>query len=185
MPLDTLLILDLDDTLIHGERTPTGAPVLLTIPGMPFPYLYARPHCQAFLQAAAEQYTLGVWTAAVGMYAQAVVTALFSDPAVLHCIYDRTRCTVRPVDGSSPMIIKPLTKITGFPLAHMLILDDTPATYQQNYGNALPIPPWHGDSTDDALVRLLPFLAYLATVPDVRVVEKRDWWQNTTPRRTP
>ena len=45
---------------------------------------------------------------------------------------------------SSPLIIKRLKNI-NYPLKLTLIVDDTPETYSENYGNAIPISSWEGE----------------------------------------
>lgn len=73
--------------------------------------------------------------------------------------------------------IKNLKKIKkkGFRLEHTLMLDDTPHTYQNNFGNAIRIDTFAGEDSDVELLYLLPYLESLGDHPNVRRVEKRGW----------
>ena len=46
---------------------------------------------------------------------------------------------------------------------------------ERNYGNAVYVKPFLGDSDDDELPRLAAYLRTLITVDDVRQIEKRGW----------
>lgn len=57
----------------------------------------------------------------------------------------------------------------------MLLVDDTPFKAQQNYGNAIYIAEYLGQSHDAELPLLLRYLLSLRDAPTVRPIEKRDW----------
>ena len=78
MPSRTkLIILDLDETLIHA--VPKGTSELSHITqGLPYHefsefYIFERPNLEEFLRILAEDYRLAVWTAAQKEYATFVV----------------------------------------------------------------------------------------------------------------
>jgi RNA polymerase II subunit A small phosphatase-like protein len=60
----------------------------------------------------------------------------------------------------------------------VLIVDDTPAKLAFNYGNAVYIKPFLGSPADRELLKLMQYLPALKALPDVRMVEKRGWWNN-------
>ena len=60
-------------------------------------------------------------------------------------------------------------------LDKVLIIDNTPATYEANYGNAVRVCDYTGDLTDDELPRLSGFLHTLGPLESVRKIEKRSW----------
>jgi RNA polymerase II subunit A small phosphatase-like protein len=66
-------------------------------------------------------------------------------------------------------------KRKGFDLSRVLIVDDTPSTWQRNYGNAVHIESYWGSRIDDHLLHLLTYLEYLGHESDVRKVDKRRW----------
>ncbi len=66
-------------------------------------------------------------------------------------------------------------KRRGYDLQQVLIVDDTPSTWQRNYGNAVHIESYWGSRVDDHLLHLLTYLEYLGTQADVRKLDKRRW----------
>ena len=73
--------------------------------------------------------------------------------------------------------VKDLRKVKrlGYRLERVLIADDTPLKVHRHYGNAIYIPPFFGDPTDEVLPRLGRFLISLRDEPNVRTLEKRGW----------
>lgn len=171
----TLLILDLDETLVYAGGT--------DLPRADFevgPYRVAkRPFVGDFLQAVAAWYDLAVWTSAGADYAAGIVAAVFGDLLPrLKFVWCRDRCT-RQYDPDTLQYCetKRLQKLKrlGYRLEGVLVVDDSPEKHRQNYGNLVRVTPFLGDPADDELRRLLPFLERLKDVPDVRAVEKRGW----------
>lgn len=79
--------------------------------------------------------------------------------APLYCfdlarVLTRTRC-------------KDLSQL-GRPIADTIILDNSPASYIFHPHNAVPVSSWFNDPHDAELTDLVPFLADLTMVPDVR-----------------
>lgn len=66
-------------------------------------------------------------------------------------------------------------KRRGYDLKQVLIVDDTPSTWQRNYGNAIHIESYWGSRIDDHLLHLLTYLEYIGHERDVRAVDKRRW----------
>lgn len=58
----------------------------------------------------------------------------------------------------------------GRPIADTIILDNSPASYIFHPNNAVPVSSWFNDPHDAELTDLIPFLADLTSVPDVRGV---------------
>lgn len=56
----------------------------------------------------------------------------------------------------------------GRPIADTIILDNSPASYIFHPNNAVPVSSWFNDPHDAELTDLIPFLADLTSVPDVR-----------------
>jgi RNA polymerase II subunit A small phosphatase-like protein len=65
--------------------------------------------------------------------------------------------------------VKDLSQL-GRPIADTLILDNSPACYMFHPNNAVPVSSWFNDPHDTELTDLVPFLADLAGVDDVRGV---------------
>ncbi|MGI4870265.1 MAG: NIF family HAD-type phosphatase [Janthinobacterium lividum] len=181
-----LLILDLDETLLHAsaEKLPQECDYQV------FNYfIYKRPGLDTFLTTCARHFELAVWSSASNDYVSQVVSALFPPEIPLRFVWSRSRCTpfllaVQDEHGfynldysSSYEYAKRLKKVRrgGFTLQKMLIVDDTPAKVLHNYGNAIYIKPFYGDPADTELDKLGNYLLELKDVENVRTIEKRNW----------
>ena len=56
----------------------------------------------------------------------------------------------------------------GRPIGDTIILDNSPASYIFHPNNAVPVSSWFNDPHDAELTALIPFLADLPSVPDIR-----------------
>lgn len=170
-----LLILDLDETLVHATRHALDyAPITEVGPYA----LYLRPGVHDFLAHVARHFRLAVWTSSSSTYAQAVVTRLFDDVSALEFVWSRERCTPRRDFEKDVWIdTKSLHKVKrrGYDLRKVLAVDDTPEKYARSYGNLVLVEPFEGDREDNELVHLANYLETLAGLPDVRSIEKRGW----------
>lgn len=173
-----LLLLDLDETLIHSStKELTGLKVVARVGDLNF---YARPHLETFLKTVEPLYQLGVWTAASADYASIVVSAIFSTPANLALVWSRERCcsSYDPETGDL-RYLKDLKKVKrqGYDLAQTLFIDDIPGNLRKNYGNHIRIPPFTGAADDRALINLAAALSddTIFSHRDFRRVDKRGW----------
>ncbi|WP_206108059.1 HAD family hydrolase [Paludisphaera soli] len=170
-----LLILDLDDTLIHAVEDASAC-------GPDFqvgPYaVKRRPHLDAFLKSGARWSTLAFWSTATDAYVEAVVARILPEGTAPAFVWGRSRCSRRfDPETFEDVYLKDLKKIRrrGFALERTLIVDDTPSKVARQYGNAVYIPAFLGDPADDVLPRLAAYLATLRDSPNVRILEKRGW----------
>ncbi len=172
-----LLILDLDETLVYATAEPRpdlGDPDFRVAAFA----VYRRPHLAEFLRAVGGWYDLAVWSSASGPYVAALVGGLFPDPSSLRFVWSCERCTRRfHPEAQEYDWFKDLKKVkrAGFALERVLMIDDTPAKLERNYGNHLRVHPFEGQPEDTDLRDLLPFLERLRTVENLRSVEKRQW----------
>lgn len=180
-----LLILDLDETLIHASETRLARDADFRL----FDYhVYVRPHLARFLADCADRFRLAVWSSASDDYVAAVVKQVFPASLTPDFVWGRSRCTfsmnARQVqedgflDPSSHFnYVKKLHKLKrqGCRLERMLIVDDTPAKCVHNYGNAIYVQEYDGRQDDDELLLLGRYLRMLADASDVRRLEKRNW----------
>lgn len=174
-----LLILDLDETLIHARFDPLDRrhDFKATLY-----YAYKRPHLDRFLVYALEHFDVAVWTSAGERYAADVIKAIFPDPTVLQFAWSAARCSQR-YDAETQTYYhgtKPLTKVrrqysSRWPVAQILAVDDSPYKWAESYGNYIPISEWTGDEEDSELLALIEYLETLRELPDLRRIEKRSW----------
>ncbi|CAM2719961.1 unnamed protein product [Rotaria socialis] len=152
-----ILVLDLDETLIHSHHDglsrvatvkPTGPPdfiVRVEIERHPVRFfVYKRPHVDYFLETVSQWYDLVVFTASMEIYGAAVTERLDNNRNILSRRYFRQHCTLE--------------------------FDNSPIAYRSYPLNAIPIKSWFFDPTDTCLLALLPFLDALRFCRDVRSV---------------
>lgn len=170
-----LLILDLDETLVHASNVPLSRPPDFEIP----PYsLYLRPGVGEFLEWALQNFRVAIWTSSSPKYAEIVTGILFEDPAKLEFVWASNRCTPkRDFERDTWCNSKPLHKVKrrGYDLRRVLAVDDSPEKYTRSYGNLVAVSPFHGGAEDHELILLQQYLAQLMLQPDIRKVEKRAW----------
>ena len=173
-----LLILDIDETLIHA----TGNPLPDRRPDFTFgPYsVYCRPHLQDFLAVCAEHYDLAVWSSGGCDYVAAVVERIFPDSILPLFVWSRDRCTPwTDPETRDTCFLKDLRKVKqkGFDLRRVLIVEDTPGNVRRHYGNAVYVSSWTGDTADRELENLASYLVLISAAENVRSLEKRGWRQ--------
>jgi Dullard-like phosphatase family protein len=173
-----LLVLDLDGTLVHSEfqrRTYQQHDFSLFNEEI---FVYKRPYLDYFVSTILEWFDVAVWTASGCEYAAEIVRHVFPDPSKISFLFSSERCTNKycPATGER-IVIKDMKKVKrrGYDLKQVLIVDDTPSTWQRNYGNAIHIESYWGSRIDDHLLHLLTYLEYLGHQDDVRRVDKRRW----------
>jgi TFIIF-interacting CTD phosphatase-like protein len=175
--MNKLLLLDLDETLIHATPTP-----LAITPDFQFEFyhVYKRPGLEEFLLKISQHFTLGVWSSASKDYVEEIVKTITPDGLEWFLVWSRSRCTMkRDYVLDTYYFEKKLDKVKnkGFRLEQVIIVDDSPEKSRSNYGNALYIAPFEGDRGDEELKYLYEYLLRLKEVENVRAVEKRGWRQ--------
>lgn len=170
-----LLILDLDETLVHATDSALPRPADFEIP----PYaIYLRPGVEAFLAWALAQFRVAVWTSSSPKYAEIVANLLFPDISKLEFVWARDKCTPRrDFERDIWWDTKPLHKVKrrGYDLRRVLVVDDNPEKYARSYGNLVAVAPYLGNTEDDELNYLQRYLGELILQPNVRAIEKRAW----------
>ncbi len=170
-----LLILDLDETLLFATEERLAYPEAFVVGTC---YVYPRPHLDRFLAACAVHFDLAVWTASSESYAAEVVAKIFEAGPPPKFVWARDRCTMRSDPDTREMYrVKDLKKVRaqGYPLEHVIVVDDTARKHERNYGNLVIVHPFEGDDADDELIHLEHYLLTLADAPNVRAIEKRGW----------
>lgn len=128
-------------------------------------------------------FQLAVWSSSSPDYLHAVLAQAVPPEVRLVFVWSRERC-VRRFDPElqEHYFVKDLRKVKriGFDLARVLIVDDTPKKLERNYGNAVYVKPFLGDSDDDELPWLAAYLRTMVTADDVRQIEKRGWRSSLT-----
>ena len=167
LDVDGTLVEDVSDEVVEDEyETPLPAP---------------RPYLTEFMQFCfAEFQHVAIWSAASSDWIDPIIKNIIPPPprhyhfiwANKHISRSITHQMGRNVDVR---IKKKLKKVCNhfpeFTLHNTLILDDTPQTYRDNYGNAVGISRWYGSSSDTELVRVMKrILDWKTTYQEQRTV---------------
>ncbi|PAV63000.1 hypothetical protein WR25_03891 [Diploscapter pachys] len=191
-----ILVLDLDETLIHSHHdgvirpmvkpgTPSDFTIKVVIDRHPVRFsVHERPHVDYFLSVVSQWFDLVIFTASMEVYGSHVADKLDRGRGILNRRYFRQHCTM-DYGGYT----KDLSAIHP-DLSSIFILDNSPGAYRkfprefkfllnffEKYAlneNAIPIPSWFSDPHDTFLLNLLPFLDALRFVSDVRSVLSRN-----------
>lgn len=161
------LVLDLDETLVHSsfkmiQNADFIVPVEIdgTVHNV---YVIKRPGVDEFMRQMGLIYEVVVFTASLSKYADPVLDMLDIHHAVRHRLF-RESCY-----NHKGNYVKDLSQL-GRDIADTIIIDNSPASYIFHPNNAVPISSWFNDPHDTELTDLVPFLADLAVVQDVRAV---------------
>jgi len=170
-----LLILDLDETLIHSvdQYVPKKSTVKVD-----HWYVYPRPGLIPFLRDISALYYLAVWSAADELYVNSIISKVIPNDIIFEFIWDRSRCTKRiDIDTKVSYYEKNLKKVKklNYSLDDIIIVDDIPENASRNYGNLITVKPYYGETYDDELPKLFHYLKYLSTKENIRSIEKRGW----------
>lgn len=174
-----LLILDLDETLIHATETKLGIESDFQYAEY---YVYKRPNLIEFLTEMNRYFKLAVWSSADDTYVNDVVESIKPTEIEFEFVWARSRCTPRhDYELDKYVREKRLKKIKkqGFRLEKSLIVDDSPEKTRDNFGNAIYILPFEGDQNDNELNLLSEFLKTIKDSENVRTIEKRGWRNKT------
>jgi len=110
-----------------------------------------------------EIYEIVVFTASLSKYANPVMDQLDTLKVVTHRLF-RESCF-----SHKGNYVKDLSQL-GRPIADTIILDNSPASYIFHPTNAVPVSSWFNDPHDAELTDLIPFLADMTSVSDVRAI---------------
>lgn len=182
-----ILVLDLDETLIHSSSI-TGPfnnekRQMLVDPDFELEviiekhlvkfHVFKRPHVDKFLEIVSHWYDVVIFTAGIDAYGEIITNRLDNKRGIFKKKYFRRHCT--PELG---LFSKDLSVITN-DLSSIFILDNSPFAYKNYPHNAIQIKSWFCDQSDKALLNLLPVLDAMRFVQDVRSVLCRNLIRRT------
>jgi TFIIF-interacting CTD phosphatase-like protein len=172
---DILLILDIDETLLHASEKRLERDPDFRV-GQYF--VYVRPYLRVFLQRCEEHFQLAIWSSSSADYLNAIIEKVLPRELNLEFVWSRERCIQR-FNGETQELyyVKDLKKVSrkGYDLDRVLIIDDSPEKVERNYGNAIYARPFVGAADDDELRNLGRYLKSVSQLTNVRCIEKRDW----------
>ena len=139
------LVLELDDMLVHSAWDYKKGWKTAKRPGLDY-----------FLGYLSQYYEIVVFSRSSMAFAENTVAKL--DPYHAFISYSLFREVCRSKDGK---LIKDLSLLNR-DLSKVVIIDPDQDCYSMQPENAIPVPKWDGKK-DDGLIKLIPFLEYLAT----------------------
>jgi RNA polymerase II subunit A small phosphatase-like protein len=179
-----LIILDIDETLIHTENVPLEYEKHYDYDfkfkglGKSFYYTKKRPFLDQFLKYVFENFDVSIWTAAGDEYALEILKGINIDKSKLKFFYTQENCTIKlSYDYSDYYGVKNLNKLKkkGYDLNRVLIVDDKSETAVNNYSNLIQVKPFTDDLDDSELLKLISYLETIKDEPNYRRIEKRGW----------
>lgn len=169
-----LLILDLDETIIHSTREWIGYPP--TFEDEMVGFLFVRPGLQRFVKSVMRNYRLAVWSSATEGYVSAVVERVLKDVPI-EFSWSRTHCELAHMDDGTLVLVKNLDRVQdlGFQLSNVVVVDDRPEALGKHAANLVTVQPFYGGEDDDELSHLSSYLDRIYASDDLRLVEKSAW----------
>ncbi len=184
----TLLILDIDETLIFGSTQKLDRPFDFTV----FNYfIYQRPYLKEFFERIKDHFLIALWSSADDEYVEEIAKKIIPEDIELEFVWARSRCSYKrnfnaifddyqdysASETSHYHFVKPLKKLKkkGYKLERILIVDDTPHKAKENYGNVIYPKEYRGEKDDNELLLLADYLLTLKDKINVRRIEKRGW----------
>ena len=167
------LFVDLDETLIHSDTLHQfenhDEIIDLEIDGMKVEFgLLIRPHAKEFLEFAAENYNLILFTAGHKIYAEAIIKKLDPSDKLFKLKFYRDQCI-----EFKNCFIKDLTILPTFGLKDMILVDNCIFSFIRNLQNGILISTYYNDKNDNELKNLIGFLANnIQECKDVRTVNE-------------
>jgi TFIIF-interacting CTD phosphatase-like protein len=195
-----LILLDLDETLIHSEEFPRLAPSMKDFDfkvsfesDNSFWYMTKkRPFLKEFLEFLFTNFDVGIWTASGEDYALKIIENIGIEKSKLKCFYTKENCSLRlDYETNRYYGLKNLQKLkkkgwaksytnrTGKirELNKVLIVDDISETAINNRDNLVLIKPFYFDDKDTELLKLISYLEKIKDESNYRRIDKRNWNQ--------
>ena len=174
-PNRKLLILDLDETLIHcsvnlrEHQLFDNQIIVKTDEGLLVPALLnIRPYVDEFLRNMSEHFELVLFTASAKYYASKMLRYIDPHRSYFSHVFYRDSCC-KTTNGK---LVKDLTIFVNVPLKDMILVDNNTYCMLPQPTSGVPILNFYHDREDQELLRIQPFLLELKDVPDHREVLK-------------
>lgn len=187
-----LLILDMDETLLHTEcfrdidyleegsydfKFPLGGGGWSNDEHWYF--TLKRPFLDEFMKYVFDNFKVAIWTAGGSDYASEAISRAGIDKNKLEFFWTSERCTMKyDFETGFRYGVKNLEKVhksLGWDLNNVLIVDDVQKTAINNYGNLIHIKEFCNDRSDIELNKLMGYLDKIKDSNNFRSIEKRGW----------
>lgn len=163
-PERKLLLLDLDETLIHctGDASQKHRFDLevdfINHEGIPLTgYMNVRPYTNRFLEVMSNHFEVVVFTASMKYYADRILKIIDPHRQFISDVFYRDSCC----RTRNEKLVKDLTIFKGIPLSEMILVDNNTYCMWPQPDNGIPIINFEHDRKDQELLKLEPFLLSL------------------------
>ncbi|CAD8142466.1 unnamed protein product [Paramecium pentaurelia] len=166
-----ILVLDLDETLIHSCTHRDFPHITITIQDDDESIditFNVRPYCKEFIKEMSNYYTIYLFTASSETYAKAIVNHLDPKRQYITDVLCRNNC----FETKNGFFIKDLRIITNRDLKDIVIIDNLPHSFGLQLENGIPILEWTQDPKDEELKYLQQYLIELSKKEDVRTCNR-------------
>ena len=171
-----MLLLDLDETLVHCVKKPNPerppmVRVDITTPNnnvIKDVGFNIRPKTRELLEAANRHYEVCVFTASTPQYADSIIDYLDPNRKLIQHRFYRNTC-VKTEGGE---YIKDLRVFKNIDLKDILLVDNAVYSFGQQLSNGIPIASFKEDPEDIEFECLIPHLEACAQYDDVREYNK-------------
>jgi len=146
-----LLVLDIDETLVHATQVKLDIPHQLEIADY---FVYERPDLDNFLKAASEVFDLALWSSSSTSYVEEIQKHLEAKGVSFRFAWSVDRCKQKPsVVSGGYVYLKDLRKLKkyGYDIEDVLIIDDTPEKLRQTSSRLIVIGEYLGSPNDNSL----------------------------------
>ena len=164
-----ILILDLDETLVHSSTKspfPNKKNIILNmnLKNMKYKiYVIIRPFFEKFLEEMSLYYDLYIFTASMPHYSKSLIKILDKNKVIIQ-VLNKEHCL-----NIKGLPFKDLS-IFNKDLKDIIIIDNNPVSYALHKNNGIPILTWIDNPNDNELLKLIPILKYMSKVKDVRPI---------------
>ncbi len=181
-----ILVLDLDETLIHSFLEPIeNYDIKLDINiydeindrECNTVYVKKRPGLDVFINELNKYYKIYIFSSSPKDYIFNIIKEI-DKKKVIFKFYSEDDCLTIPDGEQYNIYIKDLKKIEK-DLSKVILLDDNITSFTLQEENGIPIKSWYGDINDIELFKLLPLLKKLSYCNDVRTEIKNFVYNKT------
>jgi len=134
-----------------------------------------RPYATEILKEISQHFEIIVFTASHSCYANVVLDHLDPGQQYIHHRLFRESCVVT----DEGIYIKDLRILGNRNLHDIVLVDNAAYSFGYQIENGIPIIPYYDNKEDQELKHLIPYLKSLATVKDVREVNKQTFKLHT------
>ncbi|CAD8196949.1 unnamed protein product [Paramecium pentaurelia] len=159
-----ILILDLDETLIHSCKSKEKSQVQLRTEDGQLLRFNIRPYLAYFLDNLSTFYQIFIFTASSPGYALALVDYIDPLEDKILGIFTRNHC----LETKNGYFIKDLRILRDVDLKNIIIVDNLTHSFGFQLENGIPILEWTDDEKDQELKYLVDYLIEASQYEDVR-----------------